>query len=306
MITTSIAVMKKTPWAARAVANCVRRIIAGLGLAIVLSGCSTIKLGYNNLDEITYWWLDGYVDFSDEQAPRVRDDIRRLLHWHRTQELPRFASILRAMEQAAGNDITPAQACVYVDQVRARLDALAEQAEPAVVTLATGLSPEQLAHLARKYEKNNARYRNDWIDISADERDEKRVDQVAERGEMVYGKLTDAQLALLKRELKSSAFEPARILAERMRRQRDAMETLRKVAGQPISFDEAKRLMRGYLDRIRQPQAPAERAYQQKTIEESCRVFAALHNSTSANQRQAAGRRLRAWQRDLTDLAAQK
>ncbi len=29
-----------------------------------LSACSAIKIGYNNLPELSYWWLDGYVDFD--------------------------------------------------------------------------------------------------------------------------------------------------------------------------------------------------------------------------------------------------
>ncbi len=52
------------------------RIICLLGLAAALAACSAIKLGYNNIDDVAYWWLDSYVDFSDEQTPRVREDLR--------------------------------------------------------------------------------------------------------------------------------------------------------------------------------------------------------------------------------------
>jgi hypothetical protein len=40
--------------------------------------------------------------------------------------------------------------------------------------------------------------------------------------------------------------------------------------------------------------------------QEVCRVTSVLHNSTTAAQREFAVRRLRAWQRDLGDLAAQQ
>jgi hypothetical protein len=39
-------------------------------------------------------------------------------------------------------------------------------------------------------------------------------------------------------------------------------------------------------------------------IEESCRNLSALHNATSAEQRQSAVRRLRAYQRDVRELTA--
>ena len=46
-------------------------IILALALCLALSACSAIKLGYNALPTLSYWWLDGYIDFSAEQAPQA-------------------------------------------------------------------------------------------------------------------------------------------------------------------------------------------------------------------------------------------
>lgn len=282
------------------------RIICLLGLAAALAACSAIKLGYNNIDDVAYWWLDSYVDFSDEQTPRVREDLRRLHEWHRVNELPHLVSLLQSVEQLAPGNITPEQACGVFTRFRERLDALAVRAEPAVVTLASGLTPEQVAHLERKYEKNNANYRKDWILPPPSQQAEKRLEQFVERSEMVYGKLDEPQRAVLRRELQHSVFDPKNILAERQRRQRDMLQTLQKIAGTPISLADARTLMRGFLDRVRDPPERAAHAYQHALINEGCATFAALHNSTSAAQRESAVRRLRAYQRDLQDLTAQQ
>ena len=45
-------------------ASRVARIIVLLTLAVALAGCSAIKLGYNTLGEVAYWWLDSYIDFA--------------------------------------------------------------------------------------------------------------------------------------------------------------------------------------------------------------------------------------------------
>lgn len=282
------------------------RIIGLLGLAAALAACSAIKLGYNTLDEVAYWWLDSYVDFTDEQSPRAREDLRRLHNWHRMNELPHFISLLKDVELLAPSDITPAQACAVFNRVRERLDVLATRAEPAVVTLATGLSAEQVRHVEHKYEKNNANYRKDWILPPPSERADKRFEQFLERSEMVYGKLDEPQRAVLRRELQHSVFDARNILAERQRRQRDLLQTLRKIAGTPISLAEARTLLRGYLDRVRDPPERAAHAYQHALINEGCATVAALHNSTSAAQRESAVRRLRAYQRDLQELSAQQ
>ena len=282
------------------------RIIGLLALAAALSACSAVKLGYNNLGEVAYWWLDGYVEFSDEQAARVREDLARLHLWHRSHELPRLVEMLRRMEDLAPGDISPAQACMFVEQVRDRLDAMAERAETAAITLAMGLAPEQLGHLERKYARNNAEYRKKWISPGATEVAENRFKQFLGRSETIYGDLGDAQRAVLRRQIQQSIFDGPRLLAERMRRQRDALQTLRKLIGEPVSSDEARTLLRGYLARTREPPEAAQRQYQHALIDEGCRVFAALHNSTNVEQRQSAVRRLRAYQRDLRELAAQK
>ena len=54
------------------------RIIGVLLAAAVLAACSAVKLAYNNLPELSYWWLDGYLDFDGAQTPRVRDELTEL------------------------------------------------------------------------------------------------------------------------------------------------------------------------------------------------------------------------------------
>src|SRR4051794_30648541 len=44
-------------------------------LALLVAGCSAVRLGYANGDTIVYWWLDGYVDFNADQKSWVKADI---------------------------------------------------------------------------------------------------------------------------------------------------------------------------------------------------------------------------------------
>jgi hypothetical protein len=284
----------------------VARIIGLLAVAAALAGCSAIKLGYNSLGEVAYWWLDGYVDFTEEQATRVREDLARLHLWHRTQELPRLRTVLRSLEELMPGDISAAQACAFVPQLRERFKAVTDSAESAVVTLAMGLGPGQLLHLERKYQKNNSDFHKKWVGLDPTELNDKRLRQFLERSEMIYGRLDEPQRGALRRQVERSIFDPQRILAERQRRQQDALQTLRRLAGQPVDFSEARRLLRGLLERAQQSPDPAYRSYQRALMEEACQNASVLHNSTSAAQREAAVQRLQAYQRDLRDLSAQR
>ncbi len=280
------------------------RIIGLLGLAAGLAACSTIKLGYNNIDDVAYWWLDSYVDFSAEQATRVREDLRRLHRWHRAEELPRIGALLHRIEDIVPGAISPEQACSFMPQVQERIKALSERAEPAVVTLALGLSAAQIAHLEKKYQRNGAEFRKEWVQLAPAKLREKRLKAFLERSEMVYGPLEAAQRTALEREMEKSVFDAKRLLAERERRQQDALRTLRKVAGQPIAISEARTLIRGYLERVQSPPDPAHKAHMDTLLDENCRTVSVVHNATTPAQREVAVRRLMGWQRDMRELAA--
>ncbi|HEY8360124.1 MAG TPA: DUF6279 family lipoprotein [Ramlibacter sp.] len=279
------------------------RIIVALVVAVGLTACSAIKLGYNTFDDVAYWWLDGYIDFTDEQAPRARAELDRLHAWHRSQELPRFVEILERMERMAPGSITPQQACGIANEVQERLKLVADQAEPAVLALVADLTPDQLRHLERKYRSNNDKFRKEWVREPVAEQKDKRYERMLDRLEMIYGRLDTAQRRVLRQGIDQSAWDAQRVMAERQRRQQDLLQT----AGRIIESRGANReLLRGYVERVQRSPDAAYRAWQDELLQENCRVFAAVHESTTAGQREQAVRRLRAYQRDLKDLAERR
>lgn len=285
-------------------------LFAGLLLAL-LQGCSAIKLAYNNAPDFAYWWLDGYVDFQSEQSARVRDELARLLAWHRTEELPKIALLLQKVQKTASADVTPAQVCAVVEDTRERYHAIARQAEGPTVWLAGNLTAEQLRHVEAKFAKVNAEYQREWGRLSPQERLERRLKLNTDRAEEFYGKLGDAQLAALKSALEASQYNPLFNTAERKRRQQDLLQTLRMVSGNAPDSPkpteaQALTLLRAYRDRIDHSPNPAYEAYSQKIMQESCASFATLHNSTTREQRERAVRRLAAYERDVRELYSQR
>lgn len=280
-------------------------IILALALVAALSACSAIKLGYANLPNLAYWWLDGYVDFSEEQAPQVRDEIARLHAWHRQQELPRFQELLARMERLAPGEVTPQQACTLVGEVQARMRAFADEAEPRVAAVAASLTGRELRHMARKFRRSNEAYQKDWLALPPAEQQDKRYRKMLERMETIYGPLDEPQRAVLRQRIAQSAFDPARSHAEWQRRQQDLLQALRRISHRGTSEAEARALLRGWFARIEKSADPGYRAYQETLLQEGCATFALVHGSTTAAQREQAVRRLRAYQRDLRELSAQ-
>lgn len=286
--------------------RCVKlaRIIGALLLAAALGSCSAVKLAYNNLPEVSYWWLDGYLDFNGSQTLRVRDELEELLAWHRHNEMPKIAGLLRKAESMAPEDVTPAQTCAMVDEIRSRLLAVAEHAEPAGAQLAVSLDEAQLQQLERKYAKLNDDYRKAWLDRSRARQLEKRYDEFLDRAEDFYGRLDAAQRELLKQEVAESAFDSRAIDAERKRRQREALALLRRFNVERTSPAEAREAIHAYVMRIADPPPGPWRDQQQALLQEGCRNVAALHNRTTAEQREQAVKRLQAYESDVRQLVA--
>jgi hypothetical protein len=280
------------------------RIIGVLLVAAALAACSAVRLAYNNLPEVSYWWLDAYLDFDGSQTPKLRDELAQLQAWHRQNELPRVASLLQEAQALAPGDVTAAQACRMADQIRERLLAVAERAEPAGTELALSLGEGQLQQLERKYAKNNAEYRKNWLDRSAAEVQEKRYEKYLDRLEDFYGRLTPEQRDLVRRQVAQSAFDPRLIDAARRRRQQQTLEMLRGFNATRPSTAEARAAIHAWVMRDAAPPPGPGRDQQQALLQEGCRNLAALHNTTSASQRERAVRRLQAYEDDVRQLAA--
>ena len=271
----------------------------------LLQACSAIKLAYNNAPEVGYWWLDGYVDFNESQTLKVRAELARLQQWHRTDELPKIAELLQKSQRLAEADLAPAPVCALFAETRTRFDAVTAQAEPAAVALAMSLTPEQIANIDRKLTKVHDEYRNDWLKLTPAERFDKRFKSNVERSEQFYGKLEERQRTVLRAGLEASSFDVQASYTERLRRQQDFMQTLRQVAGK-TNPAEVLAALRGYLDRAVNSPNPAYRAYSQKLTNESCALFAQIHNTTSPEQRTRAARRLADYGRDAMELNGQR
>lgn len=280
------------------------QIIGVLLLAALLGACSAVRLAYNNLPTVSYWWLDGYVDFDGAQSLRVREELDALLAWHRREELPQMLALLRRAQTLAPNDVTPAQACEFADAVRERLLATAVRAERPVAEVAVTLSPAQLQHLQAKYAKVNDEYRDEWVSLDAAALHDKRYRRLLDRHEDFYGALHAEQRAMLRRMATESVFDAKRADAERRSRQTEIVAMLRRFQSERTPAAEAQATIHALVRRIAEPPPGPWREHQTALQDEGCRHLAALHNTTTPAQRGRAVDQLGRYARDVEALMA--
>lgn len=288
----------------RNVVTRLRIIVALLLVSAVLAGCSAVRFGYNQAPELLFWWLDGYADFDDAQSVLARDRIARWFAWHRRTQLPDYAALLARMQADVLADTTPDRACRWWAELRERGERAAERSLPYAAELITTLRPTQIQHVERRYARSNDEFRSDFLDKDPARRIERSVDRTLERAEFVYGTLDERQRELVARLVAASPFDADAWYAERVRRQQDVLNLLRRLSEVPADRDAPLAALRAQVERLtRSPREPYRR-YQEKLETYNCAFAATLHNATTPAQRQAAAAKFKGWEADFRALAA--
>jgi hypothetical protein len=269
-----------------------------------LSACGSLRLAYDTGPTLAWWWIDGYADFSGDQAARVKDDIRAWFAWHRKAQLPAYADWLAATRRSIGDSITPAQACRAYDEGRALLDPALDRALLGAAAWVHTLTEPQLRHMEQHYAKKDAQLRDDFAPPDAAARRRALFKRTLERAELFYGRLDDAQRQWLDDELKTSPFDPEAWLRERQRWQEDAMQTLRRLRAERADADRVVAALRTLAERHESSPDPAYRAYRQRLQAYDCALAARLHAAVTPQQRRHLAQRLAGWEDDARALAA--
>ena len=283
-----------------------RRIIGWLllPLAVGLSACSAVRLGYSNGPQLTWWWLDGYIDFSRDQAPQARQALDRWFDWHRGTQLTAYAQLLAQAQGQVMEPLTAESTCRWPQRGMQALDAAIRRSADDFAELVPGLGAAQFKQLEQRYGKSNESMREDYLQPNVQQRQAASTKRTLERAESIYGELSDAQRRLLAAGLSASPFNPDLWLQERQRRQRDTLQTLRKLVADKPNREDRAAALRALAMRTQESPAPHARADQRRRTEFNCGLVAQLHNSSSTAQRQRARSTFKGWEEDLRWLVA--
>ncbi len=281
-------------------------LLSALTLALLLAGCSTVRLAYNQAPTLAYWWLDGYVDFNDAQAPMVRNAIDDWFRWHRATQLPDYATQLARLRSEVAEPVSPQQVCRWFDDLMQRAQTAVDHALPAMADTMSTFTPANFAHLERQYAKQNATFTKDFIDGTPQARRDDSYKRTLERFEMIYGRFDDEQRQRVRDGADASPFDPVRSLGERQRLQQEVLQTLRRLVAERATSDAFQAALRVMGEHARNSPREMHRVYQQQVKQYNCAFAAQIHNQTTPAQRQAAAERLQAWADDARALAAER
>jgi len=280
--------------------------IALVLVVALLAGCSALRLGYANGDTFVYWWLDGYVDFTDEQKPWVKARIDRLFDWHRKTQLRDYAQLLGQVRQRIERGPTTA-AEVHEDfvAIRKRASQVLEKSVPELTDLALSVQPEQIAHLEKKFASNNEQYRKEYLHGNIDERQRLRYKKVMKQAEYWFGNFSSEQEAQIRRASDARPLDYEVWMAERQRRQQEMIRMLRKIQAERPSRDVVSNMVQNFISRSFENFTYAEhKAFFDGSTEGMAQMIATIINIATPEQKAHAVKRLQKWIDDCHALAA--
>ncbi|CAN5672206.1 hypothetical protein BH11PSE7_BH11PSE7_30320 [soil metagenome] len=273
-----------------------------MATTLALGGCAMVRVVYNQAPDALYWWMDGYFDFKEAQTLRLRTDLDAFHAWHRATELPAYVALLDKARNLAGAEVNSSQVCGLFEEGRVRAIAAMERMEPTIVAIAPTLTLEQIGHLEDKLDKRNRKWRAEWMEGPLHKRVAKRVKESVSRAENVYGNLDEKQLAVIRNAVAQSRYDPQLAYRESLRREQDALATLRSFHSTPATPAQVRTAIRAFLDRSITSPDLAYRNYLDGVTKDGCSAVAALHNSTTQAQRQKAWKTLTSYEDDFRAL----
>ena len=277
-------------------------LIIGI-LALTLSACSTLRLGYDNGPALALWWLDGWVDLDSAQKEQARPALARWFEWHRATQLPAYAQLVSQWRQRAMGEVTADELCANAEQVRAKVATAVDKALPAVADLLPTLAPAQLAYLESEQADRLAKWRDEHLQPRPQDRRKAMLERAIERAEDFYGPLLPAQQALLSTAQERSPLDAELWLQQRVDRDRLLLQGLRQAQRLETSAQRLEAL-RHLAQRFQRPADGPYAAMLARWQAHSCQTAADLHRTTTLAQRQHLEQRLASWEEDLRALAA--
>lgn len=267
-----------------------QRLVTGLALTLLLGlvGCSSLTLAYNQLPLLAGLWADRYFDLDSQQRGQLKVQLLAWQAWHRREELPQWAALVRQAQRALDDGVTAEELLALERGARASLERCLQHAAPLAAPLLAGLQPAQWQHLRKHMDEKTA----DWREAQSgrggpDERAKRYVSNL----ERWLGDLERPTRRQAHADAHAWQVDVPALAQARAARQARTVEALRAWAQQDLAGGTA------IFMRNLQP-LPAEQPYREQVMAS----LLTLLNGLDAGQRERVHKHWRGWEADLRNL----
>ncbi len=270
------------------------KLLLALAAALLVSGCSTVRLAYENADIYARWRLQAYLDVHGADSDWLDERIQEFHGWHRANELPKYARLAQDASRRFADGLSREDAIWGYDAARERARESLRKAAELIAPLLDRLSPEQLEHMESRIAEENRRYQREFLRGSESERRAKRARRVEDRLEDWVGNLSRAQVERVR------AFAEGAPLLDELR-DRDR----KRLQAEVVAIIRAREARRRLAERVAQWERgrdPAFVAELEQWREQAAALLVDIDRSLSPEQRARAAANLRRYAEEFEAL----
>lgn len=163
--------------------------------------CSS-GLVYQNLDWVIPWYVDDYVELSEQQQAEFDLVLEQALVWHKTQELPRYRHYLQTVQAKLDRPLSEGDVQDLQTFLSGAFKTLQKEIVPKVLPLAKNLTKEQQARFWREMNKKQTEYEEEFLSRSEDEYREDLNEKYTQFLARFLGTLTETQDLIVEAKVK--------------------------------------------------------------------------------------------------------
>lgn len=279
-------------------------------LAMAISACSMVRIGYEAAPWYVAWQLDRYWALDSAQADYGRERADDLQRWHRRSELPEYSRWLRRLNERIQAPVDLAEVVSWRREIAGFWERAARRVAPELAGIIVTLRAEQIETMRRRIASENDDYSKEYLAGDPVQRQARRVKRVEQRIEYYLGEVTAEQRDIVRQKARAMEQSEQVWFKERLARQDDFSRLIAGLgrAGQPQSEaqrEEVRRLVTDYLVSWWEPRDPARREALERVMIASDEVTVAVLGIATPRQRERLSRRLLGWAADADALAVQ-
>jgi hypothetical protein len=211
------------------------KLAAALVAGSLLSGCSAMRLAYENADTYLRWRASAYIDVQGEAADELDERIDAFFDWHRAKALPNYARLSEEAAIRLGRGLSAGDLVWGYDSLMAQAREGLRTAASQVAPMLDRLTAEQVAQLERRLAEDNRKFARENLKGSEAERRKRRAKVMQNRLEEWVGRLNQAQVERVRQYAERAPLTDEHRDRDRKRLQAEVLAMVRK-------RDAAKRL----------------------------------------------------------------
>ena len=254
-----------------------------------------MRFAYNHADVYLRWQLTKYLDVHEAQSDDLDRHIDAFLAWHRASALPQYIRLVNEANTRFARGFSQEDLVWGYDSIQAQILQSVRAGAGEIAELLDRLTPEQIAHIERRFAEDNRKYARDFLAGSVEERRRRRAKRNVERLEEWFGELSEAQFERVRRYAERAPFPEGMRDKERNRLQAGFLAIVRA--------REAKKRLADWAVEWERRREPEHAAIARAQRMEYFAMLVDLNKTLTPGQRQAAETRFRELASDFERLS---